>query len=266
MALRTTGAAASQASTAPKTSSGGSKRSGWKRHGAPAGSRRDGHVDDGVFEMAAQAGIDRDPVVVEQQGALEAAGREPASVSASRSATVSAESVNPLTSIQPSGSRDGSRLARQAVARRLEAGKGPLGPDERAAVAGRVPGDELVDRRTIADRLDRDQAAKAHADRRDTPAAGRVAEPGRRGRGRLGPGREAPGIGRHAGAVAGAREVEAQCRMAGVGEVLGPRPAGPVRRHVVPAPGRTQQHGRGRRGVGGRPVVDREHRPEGRSR
>ena len=80
-----------------------------ERHGAPAGSRSGGHVDDGILEVAAQAGVDRDPVVVEQQGALEAPGRETGQRQRLEdTATVSAESVKPLTSIQPSGSRDGS--------------------------------------------------------------------------------------------------------------------------------------------------------------
>ncbi len=103
------GAAASHDATRANTSSGGSNRSGWKviapqpLPGATVTCTPD------ALEMRADAGIDRDPIVVQQQRARP---RRPVVVvsSASRpiATMVSAESTKPPTSIQPSGSMVGS--------------------------------------------------------------------------------------------------------------------------------------------------------------
>ena len=94
------------------------------------------------------------------------------------------------------------------------------------------------------DRLGGHEPAEPEPDDRDPVAARRRAQPRDRGRDRSDGGLDASGIGRAAAAVTGARQVDAKGRVTGRGEVVGPRPARPIRAHVVPAPRWGDEHGR----------------------
>jgi hypothetical protein len=74
----------------------------------------------------------------------------------------------------------------------------------------------------------------------------------------LGPGAQATGISGTSSTVTGAREIEAQGVVPGLGQPLGPYPTAAIRAHVLPPKRRAQQHG----GIEGRAdgfVVEGKH-------
>ena len=178
------------------------------------------------------------------------AGRAPAPRAslASSAASVSAESTNPLTSSQPSGSTCGSGVAVEAVARALHAGEGPLLADEARPRAGAAHRTRSSMAAPAVDRPEGDEAAEAETD--DARAARRrgcARQPAGGAVDRVDPGAEAIRVAGRAGAVAGPGQVEPERRDG--------RPAArssahvaarPVGRDVVPAPRRQQDQPRDR--------------------
>ena len=248
-----------------------------ERHGAPARSGPERDVHAVRHQRGGDGGIGRDAVLVEQQRPPEALRRQVGKDDRFDGGDRLRREDEPVDLQPPIRQYGRLGLAGEAVARALQPGECPELADQCATARRDRPEDEIVDGGTAVECFRRDESPKPEPDDRDSLASRFRPEPGHSRGHRAHRGLDATRVGRGTAAVAGPRQVDAERRVPGRRQVVGPRPAGTVRAHVVPAPGRGEQHRSRRAGglvgvvehaerrVGARPDIDRGRRWERRA-
>ena len=211
-------------------------------HVGPARPRRDRHVHAGVLEVRRKGPVGGHPVSPEQKCAPKPTRGHRPRVQIRDGRDRLAGEDEPAD-LQPSVRQIPCGIVGEAQARALEGGERSLLPVEGTTVGRVPPQDHVVDGCTIGDGPGCHESAETEADDGHPLDPGKFPQP-RRGVGDgRGPCADQVRLARVPVAVAGCRQVEAQGRMAGRREGIGPGASCSVGRDLVPSPRRTDEDG-----------------------